>query len=104
MKKPKAGYWIYFQKQKQVCCSEYCSYSVHYSCCRVCSFYYIFNNYGRNFYKRTKRYRKEYSKIFLVVMYQTSDDFLQSFARAFTKSGRKTYCIDFINVESINEL
>lgn len=58
-----------------------------------------------NFYKRTGNgIRKEYSKNFLVVMYQTSDDFLQKFREGiYKKAEEKHIRIDFINVESINE-
>jgi ABC-type sugar transport system substrate-binding protein len=57
-----------------------------------------------NFYKRTGNgIRKEYSKNFLVVMYQTSDDFLQKFREGiYKKAEEKHIRIDFINVESIN--
>ncbi|MGE5613209.1 MAG: sugar ABC transporter substrate-binding protein [Bacillota bacterium] len=47
---------------------------------------------------------KEYEKNLLVVMYQTSDDFMQKFRQGIYKyAEEKHILIDFVNVEDINE-
>lgn len=59
-----------------------------------------------NFYKSTKPASEkiEYKKSFVVIMYQSSNDFLQRFREAMLNDAEKRQIrIEFINVESIGE-
>lgn len=59
-----------------------------------------------DFYKnrKTDGAKKEYNKSFLVVMYQTSDDFMQKFRQEIYRQAEENHIlIDFVNVEDINE-
>ncbi len=58
-----------------------------------------------NFYRnKVNGGKKEYNKSFLVVMYQTSDDFLEKFREGVSRqAAEKQIFIDFVNVENINE-
>jgi ribose transport system substrate-binding protein len=59
-----------------------------------------------DFYKNRKAAgaEKEYEKYFLVVMYRTSDDFMQKFRQGiYRHAEEKHILIDFVNVEDINE-
>ena len=59
-----------------------------------------------DFYKNRKAdvAKKEYNKNFLVVMYQTSDDFMQKFRQEiYRQAEEKHILIDFVNVEDISE-